>query len=66
MADAAEQGADDIKAATDENGVTKAIDQADDAVTEARAPLSDFAEAMAAPALAEQLEKIDACRPLFT
>ena len=66
MADAAEQGADDIKAATDESGVTKAIDLADDAVTEARAPLSDFAEALAAPALAEQLEGIEACRPLFT
>jgi hypothetical protein len=66
MADAAEQGADDIKAATDETGVNRAIDLADDAVTQARAPLSDFAEAMAAPALAEQLEKIEACRPLFT
>ena len=66
MAEAAEQGAADIKAATDENGVSKAVDQADDAVSEARAPLSDFAEAMAAPALAAQLEGIDACRPLFT
>ena len=66
MADAAEHGADDITSAADEPGVSKAIDLADDAVTEARAPLADFAEAMAAPALADQLEKIEACRPLFT
>jgi hypothetical protein len=35
-------------------------------VSTAWAPLSDFAEALAAPALAVQLEKIGACRPLFT
>ncbi len=66
MADAAEHGADAITSASGGTGVTNAIGQADDAVSQARAPLTDFAEAMAAPALAEQLEKIDACRPLFT
>jgi hypothetical protein len=66
MAEAAEQGAREVAQSADQAGLTAAIDRAIGEVSTARAPLSDFAEALAAPALAVQLEKIGACRPLFT
>ena len=66
MATAADRGAADISAVSDIEALPAAVDRADDAVRTASAPLSDFAEAMAAPALARQAEAIPACHSLFT
>jgi len=66
VAEAARTGATKLAAATSEDELQGAFDQARDGMNEASAPLDAFNDMMGAPAMVAQLKTVPACAPLVS